>query len=250
MVCLVINGNSVPNETDLVASLKQYDGVKSICMNINRENTNVILGNETKLIYGKPTVTDVLLGKKFVISQESFYQINHDQCEKLYTKAAEYAGLTGKETVVDLYCGVGTIGLSMADNAKQIFGIEIIPQAIENAKINARQNGITNAEFFCGDAYDGAKELEKRGITPDVVILDPPRKGCQKELFDVVEKMNPKRIVYVSCDSATLARDLEILQTKNYQTFEVTPVDMFPRTPHVEAVCLLERENNRKRIEF
>lgn len=250
MVCLVINGKSVPNETDLVASLKQYDGTKSICLNINRENTNVILGNETKLIYGEPTVTDVLLGKKFVISPESFYQINHDQCEKLYTKAAEYAGLTGNETVVDLYCGVGTIGLTMADKAKQIFGIEIIPQAIENAKINARQNGITNAEFFCGDAYDGAKELEKRGITPDVVILDPPRKGCQKELFDVVEKMNPKRIVYVSCDSATLARDLEVLQTKGYQTLEVTPVDMFPRTPHVEAVCLLERENNRKRIEF
>ena len=178
-----------------------------------------------------------------MISPESFYQINHDQCEKLYTKAAEYAGLTGNETVVDLYCGVGTIGLSMADNAKQIFGIEIIPQAIENAKINARQNGITNAEFFCGDAYDGAKELEKRGITPDVVVLDPPRKGCQKELFDVVEKMNPKRIVYVSCDSATLARDLEILQTKNYQTLEVTPVDMFPRTPHVETVCLLSRKD-------
>ena len=177
-----------------------------------------------------------------MISPESFYQINHDQCEKLYTKAAEYAGLTGNETVVDLYCGVGTIGLSMADNAKQIFGIEIIPQAIENAKINARQNGITNAEFFCGDAYDGAKELEKRGITPDVVILDPPRKGCQKELFDVVEKMNPKRIVYVSCDSATLARDLEVLQTKGYQTLEVTPVDMFPRTPHVESVVQLVKK--------
>ena len=243
MVCLVINGKSIPNESDFVASFKQYDGVKSICLNINRENTNVILGNETKMIYGEPTITDILLGKKFVISPESFYQINHDQCEKLYTKATEYAGLTGNETVVDLYCGVGTIGLTMADKAKQIFGIEIIPQAIDNAKINAQQNGITNAEFFCGDAYDGAKELEKRGITPDVVILDPPRKGCQKELFDVVEKMNPKRIVYVSCDSATLARDLAILQTKNYQTLEVTPVDMFPRTPHVETIVLLSHKS-------
>lgn len=241
MVCLVINGRNIPNESELVNALTQDESIKSICVNINRENTNVILGDKTKVIYGQKTITDILLGKKFVISPESFYQINHDQCEKLYSKAAEYAGLTGSETVVDLYCGVGTIGLSMADGAKQIFGIEIVPQAIENAKINAQQNGITNAEFFCGDAFDGAKELEKRGITPDVVILDPPRKGCQKELFDVIEQMNPKRIVYVSCDSATLARDLAVLQTKGYRTVEVTPVDMFPRTPHVEAVAMIVR---------
>lgn len=242
MVCLVINGNFVPNEKDLIGKLSADDSIKSICLNVNKQNTNVILGNQTKVIYGTDTITDELLGKKFVISPESFYQINHDQCEKLYTKAAEYAGLTGNEAVVDLYCGVGTIGLTMADKAKQIFGIEIVPQAIKNAKINAKLNGIDNVEFFCGDAFDGAKELEKRGITPDVVILDPPRKGCQKELFNVIEKMNPKRIVYVSCDCATLARDLQILADKNYQTVELTPTDMFPRTPHVETVCLLSRK--------
>ncbi len=244
MVCLVINGKNIPNEAELVNALVKDKSVKSVCVNINRENTNVILGDKTNVIYGQKTITDILLGKKFVISPESFYQINHDQCEKLYTKAAEYAGLTGNETVVDLYCGVGTIGLSMPDRAKRIFGIEIVPQAIENAKINAKQNGISNAEFFCGDAFDGAKELEKRGIAPDVVILDPPRKGCQKELFDVIEQMNPKRIVYVSCDSATLARDLEVLQTKGFRTLEVTPVDMFPRTPHVEAVAKLIKVND------
>lgn len=237
MVCFVINGKNIPNESELVNALIEDENIKSVCVNINREKTNVILGDKTNVIYGQKMISDILLGKKFVISPESFYQINHDQCEKLYTKAAEYAGVTGNETVVDLYCGVGTIGLSMADRAKQIFGIEIVPQAIENAKINAKQNGISNAEFFCGDAFDGAKELEKRGIAPDVVILDPPRKGCQKELFDVIEQMNPKRIVYVSCDSATLARDLQVLQTKGYRTLEVTPVDMFPRTPHVEAVA-------------
>lgn len=237
MVCLVINGKNIPNEAELVDALVKDESVKSVCVNVNREKTNVILGDKTNVIYGQKTISDILLGKKFVISPESFYQINHDQCEKLYTKAAEYAGLTGNETIVDLYCGVGTIGLSMADRAKQIFGIEIVSQAIENAKINAKQSGISNAEFFCGDAFDGAKELEKRGIAPDVVILDPPRKGCQKELFDVIEQMNPKRIVYVSCDSATLARDLQVLQTKGYRTIEVTPVDMFPRTPHVEAVA-------------
>ncbi len=244
MVCLVINGKNIPNEAELVDALVKDESVKSVCVNVNREKTNVILGEKTNVIYGQKTISDILLGKKFVISPESFYQINHDQCEKLYTKATEYAGLTGNETVVDLYCGVGTIGLSMVDKAKRIFGIEIVPQAIENAKINAKQNGISNAEFFCGDAFDGAKELEKRGIAPDVVILDPPRKGCQKELFDVIEQMNPKRIAYVSCDSATLARDLEVLQTKGYRTLEVTPVDMFPRTPHVEAVAKIVKVND------
>jgi 23S rRNA (uracil1939-C5)-methyltransferase len=197
----------------------------------------VILGVETKTIWGTDTITDILLGKKFVISPNSFYQVNHSQCEKLYSKAMEYASLTGNETVVDLYCGAGTIGLTMADKAKQIFGIEIVPQAIDNAKINAKLNEITNAEFFCGDAYEGAKALEKRGVNADVVILDPPRKGCQKELFDIVQMMNPKKIVYVSCDSATLARDLEILNQKGYIAEEITPVDMFPRTPHIECVA-------------
>lgn len=239
MACAVINASKLPNEKMLVAELTKINKVKSICININRESSNVVLSNETKVIWGSEVITDVLLGKKFVISPNSFYQVNHNQCERLYSKAIEYAGLTGDETVIDLYCGAGTIGLSMAENAKRVFGVEIIPQAIENAKINARLNNIENAEFFCGDAYDLAGELERRRIKPDVIILDPPRKGCQKELFDVIEKMNPKRIVYVSCDSATLARDLQILDEKGYIAKEVTPVDMFPRTPHVEAVALL-----------
>lgn len=241
MACAVINGDNLPNKELLISELSKVSGVTSICVNVNKEDSNVILGKNTKTIFGKDTITDVLLGKRFVISPNSFYQVNHDQCEKLYSIARDYAGLTGDETVLDLYCGAGTIGLTMSDMAKQIFGVEIIPQAIENAKINAEINDISNAEFFCGDAFFAAKELEKRGIKPDVVILDPPRKGCQSDLFDVIERMSPKRVVYVSCDSATLARDLAILDEKGYKTVEITPVDMFPRTPHVECVALLDK---------
>ncbi len=242
MACAVINSNRLPDEKLLVELLSDVDGVKSICVNINTNRNNVVLGKQTKTIWGQETITDVLLGKKFIISPNSFYQVNHNQCEKLYSKAIEYADLKGNETVVDLYCGAGTIGLSMADKASKIFGVEIVPQAIENAKINAKINNISNAEFFCGDAYEAMKELENRKIIPDVVMLDPPRKGCQKELFDVINRMNPKKIVYVSCDCATLARDLEILSSKGYHTEKITPVDMFPRTPHVESVALVVKE--------
>ncbi len=241
MACAVINGSNLPKQELLIKELCRIENIKSICININKKNSNVILGQTTKTIWGSETITDVLLGKKFVISPNSFYQVNHDQCEKLYSKAAEYADLNSDETLVDLYCGTGTIGITMADKAKRVFGIEIVEQAVENAKLNAEINGITNAEFFCGDAYEGAKELERRNIKPDVVVLDPPRKGCQKELFDIIERMNPKRIVYVSCDSATLARDLAILKDKNYIAEKVTPVDMFPRTPHVECVAKIEK---------
>ena len=242
MACAVINGNELPDADALIGELTKLPSVKSVCVNINKDNSNVILGEKTKTLWGSAALTDILLGKSFEISPNSFYQVNHGQCEKLYSKAAEYAALTGNETVVDIYCGAGTIGLSLADKAKRLFGIEIVPQAIENAKRNAEINGINNAEFFCGDAFDGARELERRGLKPDVIILDPPRKGCQKELLELVSKMSPKRIVYVSCDSATLARDLEILNSLGYSANEITPVDMFPRTPHVEAVCLLCRK--------
>ncbi|MGN0531938.1 MAG: 23S rRNA (uracil(1939)-C(5))-methyltransferase RlmD [Eubacterium sp.] len=241
MACAVVNGTSIPNQDLLIELLTAVPGVASVCVNINTQPGNVVLGKTTITIWGSQNITDELLGKKFVIAPNSFYQVNHDQCEKLYTKAIEYARLTGAETVIDLYCGAGTIGLSMADKAKQIIGVEIIPQAIENAKTNAKINNINNAEFFCGDACDLASSLENSGISPDVVVLDPPRKGCQKELFDVIHRMSPGRIVYVSCDSATLARDLEILHTKGYITREITPVDMFPRTPHVEIVAVVER---------
>lgn len=243
MACAVINADKLPCSDYLVDFLSQIEGVKSVCININKQNTNVILSDKTVTLWGSDTITDTLLGKKFVISPNSFYQVNHNQCEKLYSKAIEYAQLSGEETVIDLYCGAGTIGLSMAGKAKQVVGIEIVEQAIENAKINAKINNINNAQFICADAFKGAGILEKQHIKPDVVILDPPRKGCQKELFDIIEKMAPKRIVYVSCDSATLARDLAILETKKYKAIKVTAVDMFPRTPHVEAVALIEKIN-------
>lgn len=251
MACAVINSGKLPQSELLVSLLKEkVAGLKSVVININREKSNVILGKESKTLWGDDYISDELLGKKFVISPNSFYQVNHAQCEKLYSKARDYANLGGDEVLLDLYCGVGTIGLTMADSVKQLVGIEIIPQAIENAKINAKLNNIDNAKFICADAPKGAEILKSEGIKPDVIILDPPRKGCAPSLFDTVCQMNPKRIVYVSCDSSTLARDLKILEEKGYKTKKVSAVDMFPRTPHIEAVCLLERENNRKHIEF
>ena len=243
MACAVINGEKLPQSELLVSLLKEnVPTLKSVVININREKSNVILGKKSVTVWGDDNITDVLLGKKFVISPNSFYQVNHNQCEKLYAKACEYADLKGDETLLDLYCGVGTIGLTMADKVKKLIGIEIIPQAIQNAKINADINGITNARFICADAPKGAEILKKDGIKPDVVIVDPPRKGCDSSLFETIYEMNPKRIVYVSCDSSTLARDLNILQTKGYITKRLCAVDMFPRTPHVESVALIERK--------
>ena len=241
MACAVINASSLPKSEILIEELLKVEGMKSICFNVNKSKTNVILGGKTEVIWGSKTICDILLGRKFEISSESFYQVNRDQCEKLYSKAIQYAALSGSETLVDLYCGAGTIGLSMADSAKQLIGIEIVPDAVENAKRNAKLNSITNAEFICADALSGAKQLQARSIKTDVVVLDPPRKGCDKELFDVIEMLSPKRIVYVSCDSATLARDLAILDEKGYKALEITPVDMFPRTTHVENVVLIEK---------
>lgn len=242
MACAVINGLELPQADLLVSLLRESCGaVKSVTANINRANSNVVLGEQTITLWGSDTISDKLLGKEFVISPNSFYQVNSAQCEKLYLKAREFAGLTGGETLVDLYCGVGTIGLTMAQGAKNLYGIEIIPQAIENAKINAKINNIKNAEFICADADEGAKILESRNIKPDVVILDPPRKGCTPQLIGTVCKMSPDRIVYVSCDCSTLARDLNIFKEQNYITKRVAAVDMFPRTPHVESVALIEK---------
>lgn len=247
MACAVINGDTLPQSELLVSLLKEkVAGLKSVVININREKSNVILGKKSVTLWGEDNISDILLGKKFVISPNSFYQVNHNQCEKLYQKACEYANLSGEETLLDLYCGVGTIGLTMADKVKSLIGIEIIPQAIQNAKINAEINGVTNAGFICADAPKGAEILKKDGIKPDVVIVDPPRKGCDAALFETVYEMNPKRIVYVSCDSSTLGRDLNILESKGYKTKRLCAVDMFPRTPHVEAVALIEKTNNLK----
>lgn len=242
MVCAVINGDSIPNKEQLIDLLvSRIDGLKSVVLNINKEKTNVILGKKSKTIWGSDTISDILLGKKFLISPNSFYQVNHNQCEKLYLKAKEYADLSGNEILLDLYCGVGTIGLTMADSVKKLVGIEIIPQAIENAKMNAEINGVDNAEYICADAPKGAEFLKAKGLQPNVIILDPPRKGCDQSLFNVIEQMSPEKIVYVSCDSATLARDLKILDDMHYKTVKVTPLDMFPRTPHIECVALITK---------
>ncbi|MVB10071.1 23S rRNA (uracil-C(5))-methyltransferase RlmCD [Caprobacter fermentans] len=242
MACVVVNGNGVHNEPELVELLKNnVPGLKSVVINSNRERTNVILGPKCRTIWGQDTITDELCGLKFRISPLSFYQVNRRQAERLYRLAAEYAGLTGGETILDLYCGTGTIGLSMAKNAGKVIGVEIIPQAVEDARQNAEENGIENAEFLCMDAAKAADMLKNRGEKPDVVILDPPRKGCDESLIDTVGKMAPQRVVYVSCDPETLSRDLKRFALRGYKTMQITPVDLFPRTAHVECVVLMSR---------
>ena len=240
MVCPVINGDSLPREELLAEMLtEKYDSVKSVVININKEKTNVILGKRCRTVYGKGYITDKLCGLEFRISPLSFYQVNRDQAEKLYMKAAEYANLTGSENLLDLYCGTGTIGLTMARKAKHLTGIEIVPQAVSDAKINAEINGIHNAEFICSDAAEAAKRLSDEKRLPDVIIFDPPRKGCSAEMIKTAAEMRPDRMVYISCDPATLARDCKIFDSLGYKTVKATPVDMFPRTGHVETVCCL-----------
>lgn len=241
MVCTVANSETLPHSDRLIERLTEIDGIKSIILNINREKTNVVLGRECKTLWGSDCISDELCGLEFNLSPLSFYQVNHDGAEILYNKAKEYAALGGNETLVDLYCGTGTIGLTMAKNVKHLIGVEIIPQAIENAKENARLNGIENAEFICADASQAAATLLERGIKPDVVILDPPRKGCDEALINTVAEMSPERVVYVSCDSATLARDCQRFTALGYHPTCATPVDMFPHTAHVETVVLLVR---------
>ncbi|MBR3781074.1 MAG: 23S rRNA (uracil(1939)-C(5))-methyltransferase RlmD [Clostridia bacterium] len=242
MVCAVINGKKLPAENELVTMLTEKEkSIRSIIVNSNTKDTNVILGEKCRTLWGEDCITDILCGLKFRISPLSFYQVNRNQAEKLYNKAAEYAALTGSETVLDLYCGAGTIGLSMAEKAKKIIGVEIVPEAIEDAKINAGLNGITNARFICADAAKAAEMLKNEGVKPDVIILDPPRKGCSPEMINTAARMNPDRIVYVSCDPATLARDCGIFATLGYVAEKATPVDMFPRTGHCETVAVLKR---------
>lgn len=241
MVCLVINGNSLPYADELCDDLMRIENIKSIVINENCDKTNVILGKNCATLWGEDYIEDVLCGVKIRISPLSFYQVNHDCAELLYEKAAEYVGATGSETVLDLYCGAGTIGLSMANKVKKVIGVEIIPEAIEDAKVNAKNNNIENCEFYCGDAKDAVKILKDQNIEPDAVILDPPRKGCDREVLEYVAQMQPKKIVYVSCDVSTQARDCAILKELGYKTKEVTPVDMFPRTSHTESVALLSQ---------
>ena len=241
MVCLVINGERIPKEAELVKRLCEIPDIKSIVLNINRLNNNVILGEECKTVYGADCIYDELCGVKIRLSPLSFYQVNHAQAEKLYRKAAEYAQLNGSQTVLDMYCGAGTIGLSMADKAKNVIGVEIVEPAVRDAKINAGLNGIKNAQFYCADASQAAQMLKEQGIKPDVIVLDPPRKGCSQELVKTVSEMQPDRVVYVSCDPATLARDCKRFGELGYKVEKLTAVDLFPRTVHCEAVALLTK---------
>lgn len=239
MVCAVMNGSVLPHSDVLIERLISANGqIKSIVLNHNTEKTNVILGTECTVLWGAPYITDMLCGVKVRLSPMSFYQVNHDMAERLYQKAAEFADLSGTETVLDLYCGAGTIGLSMAHQAKRVLGAEIVPEAVADAKINAAQNGIQNAEFFCGDAKDAAARFRAEGVVPGVVILDPPRKGCDEEVLKTVAEMQPQKIVYVSCDPATLARDAARLAKFGYKAVRLCAADLFPRTTHVESVCL------------
>ncbi len=251
MVCLVINGDDLPKKDRLIKILTDTDeNIKSIVLNINKEDTNVVLGKKCITIFGSDYIEDELLSLRFRISPLSFYQVNPEGTEILYSKARDYAALVPGETLLDLYCGAGTIGLTMAKDAKQIIGVEIIPEAIENARQNAEINGIKNARFICDDASGAAKTLYDEGIRPNVVILDPPRKGCSEDVLKTVADMNPDRIVYVSCDSATLARDCKIFSTLGYEVEEYTAVDMFPRTTHCETVVQLVRKNPDTHINF
>ena len=242
MVCIILNGTKLPNAEQLVERLIKVAGMTSISININQEKTNKILGKKVKTLWGKDTITDYIGDVKYQISPLSFYQVNPIQTKVLYGKALEYADLKGEETVWDLYCGIGTISLFLAQKAKKVYGVEIIPEAIEDARKNAQLNHMENVEFFVGKAEDVLPEqYEKNKVYADVIVVDPPRKGCDETLLNTMITMSPKRIVYVSCDPATLARDLKILCGNGYEIERVQVVDQFAHTAHVESVVLLTR---------
>lgn len=247
MVCIIINGKKLPHSQVLVERLKEIPGMTSICLNVNEEKTNVILGKEVLSLWGPTYITDYIGDVKFRISPLSFYQVNPVQTEQLYQQALDYADLKGTEKVWDLYCGIGTISLFLAKNCKEVYGVEIVPQAIEDAKINAEINGITNANFFVGAAEDVLPAKYKEdGVHAEVIVVDPPRKGCAQSLLDTIIEMAPQRVVYVSCDPATLARDLRYLADRGYVVERARAVDMFPNTTHVETVCLLSKLHEAK----
>jgi len=242
MVCIVINGDAIPFDKALVEMLKaSIDNLKSVVLNINKKKTNVILGEGNIVIFGEEAIYDYIGEFKFRISPLSFFQVNPVQTEVLYNKALEYADLTGGEVVFDAYCGIGTISLFLSKKAGKVYGVEIVPQAIENAKENAKLNGIENAEFIVGESETVIPELYGKGIKADVIVVDPPRKGCDERLLHAIAQMEPERVVYVSCNPATLARDLKYLSERGYEVKEVQPVDMFPQTVHCEAVVRIER---------
>ena len=251
LCCVVVNGNKVPREPELAAYVTAaVPHTVGVLLNSNTRRGNVILGEKYRTLYGQNYLMDTLCGLEFKLSMPSFYQVNRDQAEVLYGKALEFAGLTGNETVLDLYCGIGTITLCLAKAAKRVIGAEIVPPAIRDAKENALRNHVENAEFFCGDAADIAAKLESDGLRPDVVTVDPPRKGLAPEVIASVAAMGPEKVVYVSCDPATLGRDVKIFGQLGYRAVRAAAVDMFPGTAHVETVCLLSKLQSKEHIEI
>ena len=243
MVVVVTNGKKLPHKEEFIATMtKKIQGLVSVVQNINSEKTNVILGASCVTLWGKDTITDYIGEFKFEVSPLSFFQVNSIQTEVLYNKALEYANLSGGEVVLDAYCGTGTISLFLSHTAKKVYGVEMVPEAIENAKVNAKENKIDNTEFIVGEAERVIPKLLHQGVRADVVVVDPPRKGCDKILLEAIASMEPKTIVYVSCDPGTLARDLGILDELGYKTLEIQPVDMFPQTAHVECVARIEKK--------
>lgn len=243
MITFVTNGDKLPHQEKIVAELAEaLPQLKSVCQSINTKRTNVIMGDKTRVLWGSEYITDYIGDIAFKISARSFYQVNPVQTEVLYEKAVEYAGLTGEETVIDAYCGIGTISLFLAQRAKRVLGVEIVEEAIADARRNAELNGVTNTEFAVGAAEDVIPRWKEQGVTPDVIVVDPPRKGCDPALLDTMLAMRPERMVYVSCNPSTLARDLQVLAGGGYRVVEVQPVDMFPQTTHVESVALLSRD--------
>ena len=251
LCCVVVNGNKVPREPELAAYVTAaVPHTVGVLLNSNTRRGNVVLGDKYRTLFGRNYLMDTLCGLEFKLSMPSFYQVNRDQAEVLYGKALEFAGLTGNETVLDLYCGIGTITLCLAKAAKRVIGAEIVPPAIRDAKENALRNHVENAEFFCGDAADIAAKLESDGLRPDVVTVDPPRKGLAPEVIASVAAMGPEKVVYVSCDPATLGRDVKIFREFGYEAKRAAAVDMFPGTAHVETICLLSKLNAKQHIEI
>lgn len=251
LCCLLVNGRGVPREAELVRALRRAEpNLAGIVLGVNEKHNNVILGDSYRTLWGEDFLSDTLCGLTFRLSVPSFYQVNPAQTEVLYGKALEFAGLTGAETVLDLYCGIGTISLVMARKAGMVWGAEVVPQAVDDAIANARRNHIENARFLCADAGEAARYLEGEGVRPDVVCVDPPRKGLAEDVVDTIADMGPERVVYVSCDPGTLGRDVKRFAGRGYTLKKAVAVDMFPRTAHVETVCLLSKLNAKQHIEI
>ena len=242
LVCLVVNGQAIPRPQALIERLAKIPGFATLVLSVNTKKGNAVLGDTFRTLYGPGYIEDTLCGLNFRLSPRSFYQVNHHQAQRLYQAAISLAGITKEDTVLDLYCGVGTITLAMAAAAGRVIGVEVIPQAVEDARDNARRNGIDNAEFFCGDAGQAALELERQGIRADVIVVDPPRKGLNADTIEALSRFAPRRIVYVSCDPATLARDVALLKEKGYTLQSAQAADLFPRCAHVESVVTLSRK--------